>query len=483
MSKSTENAIPFVLLLVSITPFTEKSLVFGSSVSERIAKRPDPLQKFRHYGGDYDIRNKHYWASAAFTGIHGYAVAGLWLLSGVGFGVFVVVKNLGGSTPPVVDHPNSSNLIIFLLIVLFTIFAITASSVIIAANQKSLQRAEKLEETIFGAGDDASRTIGKVKATLQHMQTFLLPYDSKTCDLLDLIGHRLRNVSLNIHSFVENTRKSWDRAIQTLYLVNLVVVSVNLVLLVAGLVLLTLQYRPGILVLIFSCWILTTLSWILTGVDFFFYTFIGDTCSTLKIFGEDSQANSLTDMLPCPKSTDSGETLEQINSSVHNFIAEINSKIREVLEMNEQNEYQSVPEVCDPFSTAPDYSYSPQNCGKDSIPVGDLPSVLSRFICFEVNTSENCLADGRFIPEAIYTVSLAYSRSIQDFINIYPDLSSLMKCSPVKQAFSDIVASQCRPIELSTQVLWSSMLTLSLVMVVLVLLWSDKAIQDWGRCF
>ncbi|KAK6151146.1 hypothetical protein DH2020_016078 [Rehmannia glutinosa] len=483
MSRSSENAIPFVLLLVSISPFTENSLVFGSSVSEQIAKRPDPFRKFRNYGGDYDIRNKHYWASAAFTGIHGYAVAGIWVVCGVGFGVFIVVKNLSGSTSPVVDHPKSSNLIVFWLLVLFTIFAIAGSSVTIAATEKCHERAENLEKTIFGAADNVSRTIGKVKATLQQMQTLLLPYDSKTCHLLNVTSHRLRVLSLNIQNFVRHNRKSLDRAIQTLYVVNLVVLSINLVLLVAGLVLLTLQFRPGIIVLIFSCWILTTLSWILTGVDFFFHTFIGDTCATLKNFEEDPQKNSLTEILPCPKSTDYGKTLQQINYSVHSFISEINSKVEEVLDLNEQNEDPQLPEICDPFSSAPNYSYSPQNCGKNSIPIGDLPSVLSRFICYATNTSESCQTDGRFLPEAIYTVSLAYSQSIQDFINIYPDLSSLMKCSPVKQAFSEIISKQCSPIELSTKELWASMLSLSLVMLILVLLWIHKAVRDKGRSF
>ncbi|KAL0377913.1 UNVERIFIED_CONTAM: hypothetical protein Sradi_3096800 [Sesamum radiatum] len=508
MFKSSENAIRFVLLLVSITPFTQNSLVFASTLSDRIATRPDPLRKFKHYSRDYDISDKHYWASTAFTGIPGYAVAGVWLLSGLGFAVFVVVKNLNGSASPVVDPPNSSNLIMFFLIVLFTVFAISASSVIIAANQKSLQRAEKLEDTLFGAGDDTSQTMGKVRATLRRMQTSLLPYDSKTCTLLDLIGHRLRKGSLRIHGFVGSTRKSCDQFIHTFYLVNLVAVSVNLVLLVAGLVLITLHYRPGIIVLIFSCWILTTFSWILTGLDFFFYTFIGDTCSTLTNYMEDPRNNSLSDMLPCPKSMDSDITLGQINHGVHDFIAEINSKIREVLASIGGTEYQPIPEICDPFSAAPSFSYSPQICRNDSIQVRNLPNVghqtnlilasyikkhtqtliltysqvLSRFICYEDNTTENCQADGRFLPEAVYPVSLAYCQSIQDFIDIYPDMFGLMKCSAVKRAFSDIVQRQCKPMRRTTKVLWSSMLVFSIVMVVVVLLWSDKAIRDRRRC-
>ncbi|XP_073298362.1 uncharacterized protein [Primulina huaijiensis] len=491
MVKSSQKttAITFVFLVVSIFLLSEISFVFGSPVSEQIARRPDPLRKFKNYGGDYDIKNKHYWASAAFAGIHGYAVAGLWLLSGIGFGIFILVKNSCTATSHIVYQHQTSHLMIFLLLVLFTIFAIIGSGVVISANQKSMERAKKLEKTIFDAGNDAHQAIGEVRNTLMDIQTDLRPYDSKTCKLLDFITHRLRKGSLSIQNFIVQTRQSCQQAIQTLYLINLVVVSAHLASLFAGLVLLALQYRPGLVVLIFSCWILTTMSWIITGIDFVFYIFIGDTCSSLKNFEQIPQNNSLADMLPCPKSSLSDGTLIQIGYTVHNFITQINLKIselrmREVFVKNESNENREIQGVCDPFSRAPNYTYSPENCGNNCIPVGDIPTILSRFVCFEANSSGNCEADGRLIlPKGIYSMTLAYCRSIQDLMNIYPDFSKLMNCSYVQEAFSDIALHQCGPMKLQTKVLWSAMLSLSILMVILVLIWCEKAIQDSGRCY
>ncbi|GER30981.1 ATP-dependent caseinolytic (Clp)protease/crotonase family protein [Striga asiatica] len=478
-----QNTISLLLILLFITPFTEKSLAYASSITGRISRRPDPLRKFRHYDGDYDISSKHYWASTAFTGIHGYAVAGIWLLCGLGLVLFIVIKSIKRSPSTIMDHSSSSNLIVLLLLLVITSFAIVASGLTIAENQKTLKKAQKLEETIRDAGNEASNSIGRVKAAMLRMQALLQPYNSDICNQLNLTTHRLRKTSLSIQSFIRNNLKTWDQAIQTLYVMNLVVVSVDLVLLVAGLVLLRFQFRPGINVLIFTCWILTTLGWILTGVDFLFHTFIGDTCLVLKNYEIDPQTNSLGNMLPCPKSTDSVQTLEKIIDNIHAFINEINWKIREVIESNEQYEGIPVVEVCDPFSTSINDSFSLQSCAENSIPIGDLPRVLSIFVCYEANnTSGNCQEEGRFLPESMYTVSLAYSQSMQDFINIYPDLSSLMKCTSIKEAFSEIVTRQCRPIELSTRGLWASMLALSVVMVVLVLLWIYRTNQGNGLC-
>lgn len=127
-----------ILLLFLISGFP--------TVHGRSFKRPDPLQHFKNYNGDFDVRNKHYLAvsrfsiinnvyvcmnmiitshvgayiyrfeklrlvsdpfqSAAFTGVHGYAFAGVWLLCGVVLGIFMMLKCLCSGSPslPCLDH-------------------------------------------------------------------------------------------------------------------------------------------------------------------------------------------------------------------------------------------------------------------------------------------------------------------------------------------------------------------------------------------
>nr|XP_012574496.1 uncharacterized protein LOC105852671 [Cicer arietinum] len=98
----------FLLFLISVPSFQHKLLASASesSVHGRSFKRPDPLRHFKDYNGEFDVRNKHYLASAAFTGVHGYAFAGVWLLCGVVLGIFMIVKCLSGGSPslPCLDH-------------------------------------------------------------------------------------------------------------------------------------------------------------------------------------------------------------------------------------------------------------------------------------------------------------------------------------------------------------------------------------------
>ncbi|XP_057500308.1 uncharacterized protein LOC130784448 [Actinidia eriantha] len=479
-----------ILLLVSSSIFSHKFVAFGSPVREQSFERPDPLRHFKLYKGGYDIRNKHYWASAAFTGVHGYAIAGVWILCGLGFGSYMLLKNFNGSSSTLPENSSDSTysyLIMFLLVVLFSFVAIVATGLAIAANQSSFQRTKKLKETVLGAGEDARKTIRKVTEAMNQMQKLLLPYDPKTCDLLNSTSRQLGRESQVIRNFDRKNERSINKAIQISYIANLVVVSVDLALLVAAIVvLLLLHWQPGFIIIILFCWIITTLCWVLTGFDFFFHTFAEDTCSALENFEQNPQNNSLSSVLPCSNSSLSDRILVEIGFTVHTFITEINLKIAELnrfIRLDEQTDDSlGVQKICNPFSSAPYYSYAPEECSNDSTPIGVLPSVLSKFTCYQENTGE-CKSNRKFIPEASYVMALSYSCAIQDLINIFPDLQSLIQCSFVKDTFSNVLLHQCKPFRVATRRLWLSLLSLSIIMVVLDLLWIGKAHQDRGKSF
>lgn len=161
--------LPLFLFLV----FQQTWLASGSPDRQRSFHRPDPLQHFKDYNGDFDVRNKHYvavssfslqtklsllyflnsllyvyfsldfrkqitcvwWSyvcllhllsdpfqSAAFTGVHGYAFACVWLLCGLVLAIFLIVKCLCGGSASLtcLDH---YYLHIFFLLLSFTSLA------------------------------------------------------------------------------------------------------------------------------------------------------------------------------------------------------------------------------------------------------------------------------------------------------------------------------------------------------------------------
>lgn len=59
---------------------------------------------------------------------------------------------------------------------------------------------------------------------------------------------------------------------------------------------------------------------------------------------------------------------------------QFNSKITDYyrslgLDHEQSEDFVGVRKICEPFSGAPSYSYMPESCPKDAIPVADLPNV------------------------------------------------------------------------------------------------------------
>ncbi|XP_028772798.1 uncharacterized protein LOC114729936 [Neltuma alba] len=473
--------LPLILFLICNFVFPQIRLVSGSSVPDKRFQRPDPLRRFKHYNGGFDVRDKHYLASAAFTGVHGYAIAGVWLLCGLLFGIFMIIKWLcgGSASLPFKDCLDNHHILLFLLILLLTSLAIVASSLVFVTNQKALKRTEKLKDSVLGIGEDALRSLTTVIKKMKQMQYLLLPYNQQITGNLNTTIESFRSDSRVIRRFLDSSGRIFQKAIHTSYIAHLVVVAVNLAMLIAALVLLLLFWRPGFITIIFCCWMLTSLCWVLTGFDFFLHTFAEEACFAFEEFEQNPQNSSLSSMLPCMNDSDAAKLMTRIGFTIHTFIAELNAKMSEiygVLGIDKQaQKVIGIVKICEPFSGPPDYNFIPKTCPRNAIPVGDLPKILARFKCGKDESAEDCEKEAKFLPEAWYNIAHAYSRSVQDFLDIYPDLQSLSRCSFLKDRTSDILLHQCRPLKLALRFLWASMLSLSIVMIILVLAWLARA--------
>lgn len=180
--------------------------------------------------------------------------------------------------------------------------------------------------------------------------------------------------------------------------------------------------------------------------------------------------------------------------------------------------------VCNPFSAPPDYQYQPDNCPANTIRIGDIPKVCQRnsfFLCSQFNTHCYKLSElwipntlshswqnlanpflwifliilfvkvlkfitcsdanngtcerGQILSTSNYKIVEAYSNSIQNLLDAYPGMESLIECQSVKDAFSEILFKHCKPLKRYAQMVWVSMSFLSVIMVILVLIWITQA--------
>lgn len=97
--------------------------------------------------------------------------------------------------------------------------------------------------------------------------------------------------------------------------------------------------------------------------------------------------------------------------------------------------------------------------------------VLKNYICSENN-------GGTCIPASDYNRVLVYTSSVQNIVNDFPGMEKLVDCQMVKDAFSEILFNQCKPLKKYVHMTWAALATLSTIMVVLCLFWILEAYHD-----
>ncbi|XP_062011008.1 uncharacterized protein LOC133727443 isoform X3 [Rosa rugosa] len=404
----------------------------------------------------------------------------------MGFAIFLTFKHPNTGNWRIKHFLDRHSILMFLLVLLFTLLAIVASSSALAVNHSSMKGAEKLKRTIFSLAENASQTISKVTKAMRKMEYILLPYDKGMSMSLNKTSHQLGKGLRSIQTLVDNNSHTLNQAIQAPYIAHLVIVTINLGVLVVALVLLLLHWYPGFVTIIILCWILTTLVWVLAGLDFFLHNFADDSCSALEEFERNDNNNTLSSILPCLDPKNSDALLTEIGSTIYNFIDKLNSKVVEfsrLLGMNEQNTDFAFLRVCNPFSGGPKFSYEPERCLNSHITIEKLSDAIAGVTCYDDQDKEACKRSGRLLPHTYYNMASAYSQSIQEFLKLYPTLQSLAYCTFVKDGISEVVRYQCRPIKLAFRLLWASILSLAIFMVFLVVLLVARALQEKGRDF
>ncbi|XP_075476053.1 uncharacterized protein LOC142517622 isoform X1 [Primulina tabacum] len=429
--------------------------------------RADPLDHLRKYRGGYDISNKHYWSSTAFTGIYGYAIAALWILCGVGYGAFLLARATCCKSNRKLKKrsacQNKCYLVPLLWTVVFTILAITGSGLVLGGNAKFHSRAKTIIDIIIDTADDASHTIYNTTRAMKEMTLSLGKVNGsrQATSLLTSTSRRLDSQAADIERQASKHRRDIDKGIKIAYIVTTVAISLSLVTVLALLVSGILKFRRTFRALIILCWFFTVLCWLFFGIYLFLKNFAGDTCTALESFQKDPYNNSLSSIVPCDELLSAKPLLSDVSAGIYNLVKEVNKNL--------STDYGNIVQICNPFSPPPNYEYQPWSCPADSIRIGDISQVLRTLACPDSN-GETCKG-GILVPANYFHTVEAYSTSIQKLLDVYPGMESLVECQTVKDAFAKILRQHCHPLKRYVRMVWVSSLFLSVVMVVLILVW------------
>lgn len=106
--------------------------------------------------------------------------------------------------------------------------------------------------------------------------------------------------------------------------------------------------------------------------------------------------------------------------------------------------------------------------------------MIEKFAC--LGSSGGGCKPGEFIPASVYGKVQLYTDSMQDILDSYPGMKSLVDCQLVKDAFSVILFNHCEPLKKYVRMCWASLATLSTITVLFVLLYASDAHQKSEFC-
>ncbi|XWS35309.1 hypothetical protein CRYUN_Cryun21dG0114800 [Craigia yunnanensis] len=440
--------------------------------------RVDPLDNFNKYRGGFDITNKHYWSSVIFTGVYGYTIGLLWLLSGILYGGYLLAtaycckrnRKSRAKSP----YHKQYYLWPILLAIIFTILAIVASGLALGGTSRFHSEAKTVVNIIISTANEASETIYNTTGAMKEMRDNLGETNGtgEASSFLTTTSEELDAEAADIARQARKNSRLIDRGLKIVFIVTTVSISLNLVVVIALSATGILRIQRALYWLIAICWCLTILCCLFFGIYFFLEKFSGDTCTALENFQENPYNNSLSSILPCDELLSARPVLFDVSAGIYNLVNEVNSNISQL----QATTYPNLDYVCNPFSAPPEYAYQPDNCSANTIRIADIPKILAVFTCSDANNG-TC-QEGQFISTSDYKTVEAYTSSIQNLLNVYPGMESLVECQSVKDAFSEILREHCKPMKRSAHMAWAAMVVLSIVMVVLVLIWTAQARHD-----
>ncbi|TKY67477.1 hypothetical protein E2542_SST10371 [Spatholobus suberectus] len=345
-----------------------------------------------------------------------------------------------------------------------------ASGLVYVGSAKFYSQARTSVNVVIKIADDESEIIHNATSALEDIQEDLVEpsISDEVSGNLNSMAKKLDNAVDDIVKKTRKNRRTVNKAFKVVFMITIVIISLNLVtipiLAVFGV---KMFWRPFHLFVIL-CWLMTVICWLIFGLYFFLENFSNDTCTVLYNFEENPYNNSLTSILPCDELRSAKSILHEIGAGISNLVNEVNANVGSL--------FPNHVYVCNPFSAPPEYLYQPEHCPPNSIQIGDIPKVLKPYTCFD-DSDEKCGSED-FLNGGEYEVVESCTSSIQNLLNMFPNMERLIGCQLVKDAFSQVLLRHCKPLKKFARMAWLGMVFLAVLMVFFVVLCTIKACQE-----
>ncbi|KAL0394299.1 UNVERIFIED_CONTAM: hypothetical protein Slati_4396100 [Sesamum latifolium] len=328
----------------------------------------NPLNHFHKYSGGWNISNRHYWASVAYTAVPFFVIGALWFLI-FGFALTLICLCYCCCPREPYGYSRIAYALSLILLTLFTIAAIVGCIVLYTGQAKFHSSTTSTLDYVVSQADTTSENLRNVSGYLSAAK------------------------QINV-----------DQVILLLMRLALIILSaVMLLLTFLGFVFSIFGMQVFVYILVVAGWILVTGTFLLCGIFLLLHNVTGDTCVAMDQWVQHPTAHTaLDDILPCVDNATAQETLTKSKEVTSQLVNLMNTVITNISNNNfapnmgpfyYNQSGPRVPNLCNPFNA----DLSDRACAPGEVELNNATQVWRGYVC-ETSGSGICATTGRLTP-------------------------------------------------------------------------------------
>ncbi|KAL4579331.1 hypothetical protein LXL04_015473 [Taraxacum kok-saghyz] len=446
-------------------------------LAEKRTARKDPLDGLKKYRGGWNISERHYWGSVAFTAAPFFIMAIAWFVL-FGLSLAIICLCYCCCTREPYGYSKLAYALSLILLILFTVVAIVGCVVLYTGQGKFHHSTDETLSYIVKQADMTAEKLRNLSDDLESAKKVgvaqvFLPVQVQ--EDIDEIQIKLNTSSYALSEKTEDNKDKIHHVLNTVMLVLVILSAVMLLLTFVGFLFSIFGMRCMVYTLVIFGWILVTATFILCGVFLVLHNVTSDTCVSMNEWVENPTAHTaLDDILPCVDNATAQESAMRMKEVTSQLVNVINQVITNVTNINFPPNFtplyfnQSgplVPFLCNPYR--PDFTDRP--CERNEVSLTNATQVYSRFVC-QVSASGICTTVGRLTPD-FYSQMGGGIRLCNSLYTYGPFLVELRDCSFVRQTFTEISREHCPGLRRYSNWIYIGLLMVSLAVLLSLVFW------------
>lgn len=450
------------------------SLILASQETHR----KDPFDSFNYYTHGWNISNKHYIASLAYSAAPLFLTGGIWF---VGIGVIMVLSCVCCCCccrHQSYGYSKSAYAFSVFFLILFTTAAIIGAVVLYTGQGKFHASTTDTLDYVVDQADIVVKNLKNVSAYLTASkkagvnQAFLPPQVQSS---IDNVASMIKSSATTLQTVTVENKDDIKNVFETVRHILVIVAAVMLLLALLGFLFSVFGLQFFVYILIVVTWILVAGTFIISGVFLLLHNATGDTCMAMDEWVQNPRVHTaLDDILPCVDPATAQYSLSESKDVAFQLVQGINVIIANVSNANftfisvplaYNQSGLPVPGLCNPFNK----DMSVRKCVTGEVDLSNATEVWKNYVC-QVSPDNVCITVGRLRP-AMYEQMASVVNVSYGLYHYGPFLTDLVDCTFVREAFSGIYNDHCPDLKKYSEWVYIGLTLVSSSVALSMILW------------